>query len=91
MNSLTDMAFERFYYGRKNFVNGTTEFHSMIASQVVGSTEILEIGSGPTNCTSDFLGTLGNLVGLDVSDEVKQNRALRRAFVYDGGILPFKA
>jgi SAM-dependent methyltransferase len=88
MASLNERAFNRFYYGRKDFTDGTSEFHSMIAGQAATSGEILEIGCGPSNVTSDFLATLGNLTGLDVSEEVNQNRALSRALMFDGGRFP---
>ena len=45
--------------------------------------------AGPTNPTSSFLASLGNLTGLDVSEEVKQNCYLQDARVYDGGAFPF--
>ena len=61
----------------------------MITRHVPERLAILEIGAGPTNPTSSFLASLGNLTGLDVSEEVKQNCYLQDALVYDGGIFPF--
>ena len=83
--------FDRYYYSRPGFVDGTREFHSMIAEAIKPGASILEIGAGPTNPTSDFLASHGRVTGVDVSEEVHQNRALGASHVYDGSHLPFPA
>lgn len=80
---------DRFYRGRKGWIDGTTEFHELCASRIrVGST-ILEIGAGPTNSTSAFLARLGDNHGLDVDPVVRTNTALRSATVLAGTAYPF--
>jgi SAM-dependent methyltransferase len=81
---------DRYYYSRSDFTDGTTEFHALCSNCIRQNCEILEIGAGPTNRTSFHLATLGRVTGVDVSDSVLQNTALRKAFVYDGQRLPFE-
>jgi len=50
---------------------------------------ILEVGAGPTNATSAFLSTLGELHGVDVGDEVRSNACLKTASVIEGDRFPF--
>jgi hypothetical protein len=70
---MTDSLFDRYYFFDPQFVNGTARFFDLITRHVPERLAILEIGAGPTNPTSSFLASLGNLTGLDVSEEVKQN------------------
>ncbi len=85
----TDSLFDKYYYSRTGFISGTTEFHRLCASYVPLGGRVLEIGSGPGNATSEFLASLGRLVGVDISDEVLRNPFLTEARVYDGRRLPF--
>jgi SAM-dependent methyltransferase len=77
------------FYGRADWVDGTTEFHSICKSQIRTPAIILEIGAGPSNSTSRFLATLGEVHGLDPSPEVESNDALSSASVLDGDRYPF--
>jgi SAM-dependent methyltransferase len=81
--------FDRFYYSRPEHVDGTAEFHELIRQSVGTEPRVLEVGAGPSNATSTFLGTLGSVTGVDVSDEVHGNTALTAATTYDGNRLPF--
>ena len=54
-----------------------------------GTKRLLEVGAGPSNRTSDFLASLAPLVGVDVSTEALNNRALTACFLFDGENLPF--
>jgi SAM-dependent methyltransferase len=85
----TDRLFERYYYSNPGFLNGTSEFHDLIASFARRDCRILEIGAGPSNKTSRFLASLGPLTGVDPSDEVLGNDALVQAKVSTGSTLPF--
>jgi|SRR5579885_3040423 SAM-dependent methyltransferase len=85
----SERLFERFYYAKPAFLNGTSEFHELIARFAGAHARILEIGAGPSNQTSRFLASLGPLTGIDVSDEVFQNDALANAQVFDGSLLGF--
>jgi ubiquinone/menaquinone biosynthesis C-methylase UbiE len=80
---------ERFYLNRNGWVDGTTEFHRLCAGIIKKGTKILEIGAGPTNRTSDFLATLGELHAVDIDAEVKNNRAAVTAHVIKGERYPF--
>lgn len=78
---------DRYYYSHPAFLDGTTEFHQLIARHYPGG-EILEIGCGPENPTTQFLGSLGRVTGADVTDEAADNRALSRYVQFDGERLP---
>lgn len=86
----TDRLFTKYYYSRPAFVDGTAEFHHFCCRFIRAGTSILEIGSGPGNKTSEFLASLGSIVGVDVSSEIHANRWLTGARVYDGRRLPFE-
>lgn len=78
---------KRFYDAESGFVDGTTEYHQLVAQVARG--KILEIGSGPTNPSTRFLATLGEVTGLDVDPDVRGNADLARAEVFDGTRFPF--
>ncbi len=63
----------RFYQSQPGWKNGTTEFHDLCREHAPPHARIVEIGAGPTNPTSAFLASLGELYGVDVSDEVTGN------------------
>jgi SAM-dependent methyltransferase len=85
----TDHLFDRYYYSHPEFVDGTTQFHQLLAAQIKPGSVILEIGSGPTNQTTNYLATLGRVIGADISGEVEANSALSEAHTFDGVHLPF--
>ena len=85
----TEHLFRRYYLDRPSFVDGTAEFHAICANHTPRGGRILEIGAGPSNATSDYLSTLGPVVGADVTDEVSTNRALKEWRLFDGETLPF--
>jgi SAM-dependent methyltransferase len=77
---------DRFYRGRKNWVDGTTQFHELIRKHLPGDKHVLELGPGPHNQTSNFLSnTFASVDGLDVDEEASHNPALRRAHIYNAG------
>ncbi|HEY8038208.1 MAG TPA: methyltransferase domain-containing protein [Polyangiaceae bacterium] len=79
----------RFYGSRPGWTDGTTEFHELCRARAGRGGKILEVGAGPTNATSAFLATLGELHGLDVSDEVHGNADLTSSGVIEGDRYPF--
>lgn len=85
----TKRLFDRYYFSRPEFVNGTVAFHEMCRAAIPGRQPILEIGAGPQNATTAFLAGLGPVVGLDVSAEITSNPNLKEAKVYDGVEMPF--
>ncbi len=72
---------ERFYPTVSGYLDGMTEFHRLCATVIPADSNILEIGSGPSNPTSRFLTSRGKLTGVDVDPAVHTNDALDTAFV----------
>lgn len=85
----TDSLFDRYYYVRPDFVDGTSLFHRLCREAMPARGRILEVGAGPSNPTTRFLAKNWSVTGVDVSDEIRANDALAEAHVYDGGTLPF--
>jgi SAM-dependent methyltransferase len=85
----TSALFKKYYFDRPGYLGGTTMFQEMCAAWLADASDILEIGSGPSNPMSDFIAGLGRTTGVDVSDELLGNRALSDAHVFDGVRLPF--
>ncbi len=82
---------DRFYRKRKNWVNGTQQFHDLIRKHLSHEKQVLELGPGPQNKTSAFLcSTFASLDGLDVDEEAKKNPHLRYVHIYGGGDWPIK-
>ena len=82
---------QRFYLSRPRWRGGTEEFWELIRSHVPPQSEVLELGCGPANPTSQFLSESFVCVdGLDVDDTCRRNRHLRCAYVYDGGCFPIQ-
>lgn len=79
----------RFYNPEAGWVDGTTEFHSLIRRVCGPNERILEIGSGPTNQTSAFLASVGEVHGIDPDPAVRTNQALTSATVLNGDVYPF--
>src|ERR1017187_884678 len=77
------------YYSKPGFQHGTALFHALVAQFVPHGARILEIGAGPSNSTTAFLASRGTVVGLDVSPEIRGNRYLDEAGVFDGVTFPF--
>ena len=79
----------KYYYSRPNFQDGTALFHALVAQFVPPGKRVLEIGAGPSNGTTAFLASRSTVVGLDVSPEIRENRYLEEARVFDGVTFPF--
>lgn len=80
--------YERIFFNRaKGWIDGTEEFHRLCRTTCCG--RILEIGAGPSNATSRFLSTLGELHGLDPDPAVTTNDALFSASLLEGNRFPF--
>ena len=80
---------QRFYSPARGWVDGTTEFHLLCRSTTPRGSKILEIGTGGTNPTSNFLASLGVVYGLDPDPEVRHNTALTEAQVLDSPTFPY--
>lgn len=84
-----EALYARYYYSVPGFVDGTKAFHALCARFIAQGVSVLEIGAGKTNATSEFLASRGAVVGVDISDDVFENRWLTEAHVYNGRDLPF--
>jgi SAM-dependent methyltransferase len=85
----TDELFNKYYFSRPEFVDGTTEFHDLLGAHIKSGSSVLEIGAGPQNQTTNYLATLGPVAGAGISREVYDNVALTEAHIFDGLDLPF--
>jgi SAM-dependent methyltransferase len=80
--------YEKILFSREEgWIDGTEEFHRLCRTTCFGS--ILEIGPGPSNTTSRFLATLGELHGLDPDPVATTNDALLSASLLEGNRFPF--
>ncbi len=79
----------KYYAQRPGWTDGTTDFHDLCSAVIVPGGDILEIGSGPSNPTSEFLKTLGRLQGIDVDPDIITNDALEQAHVLESDAYPF--
>jgi SAM-dependent methyltransferase len=79
----------RFYNRDQGWLDGTTEFHQLCAAHIPPGSRILEIGAGPSNPTSEFLATLGELHGIDPDPAVADNKSLRTAQTLTADRYPF--
>jgi ubiquinone/menaquinone biosynthesis C-methylase UbiE len=80
---------QRFYQSQPGWKDGTTLFHEICHAHARLGGEILEVGAGPTNATSAFLSSLGNLHGIDVSEEVHGNVHLKSSALIEGSRYPY--
>ena len=82
----------KYYLSKPNWVDGTKEFLNILNEYIIpDKTRLLEIGSGPTNNTSDFLASkVARLDGLDIDERINSNAALQQAVIYDGGEFPIE-
>ena len=83
-----DDLFWKYYYSTPGFVNGTEQFHGVVAEHVPPGATIVEVGAGPTNRTTRFLSSIGKVAGVDISNELQTNEWLSEAHVYDGNVMP---
>jgi SAM-dependent methyltransferase len=84
---MTQALFDR-YYPSARFEGGTIPFHRLCREQIPHGSEILEIGSGPSNQSSEALSAIGSVTGLDIDPDVKNNKWLFKALVFDGREMP---
>src|SRR6187549_2014898 len=80
---------EKYYSSLPGWTDGTTDFHELCRSFIPAGADILEIGSGPPNPTSEFLASIGRVQGVDVDPDISLNTALESAHVLTGEAYPF--
>jgi SAM-dependent methyltransferase len=76
------------YYPKDRFEGGTIPFFRLCLAEISPGASILEIGAGPTNEFSELLSRTGTLTGIDVDPDVRENRWLSEAIVFDGQKMP---
>lgn len=86
---LVERLESRLYSARRDWVEGTLHFHRLCAGVIGRGAKILEIGAGPSNRTSRFLATLGEVYGLDPDPDVLENDALAGAKLLESERYPF--
>lgn len=86
---MTQALFDR-YYPKPRYEGGTLPFFRLRQNYIAPGAEILEIGAGPSNPSSEMLSGIGTVTGLDIDPDVKNNRWLSKAYVFDGGLMPFE-
>ncbi len=80
---------DRFYRSRSGWIDGTIEFHNLCRDVIKPGSAILEIGAGPSNPTTAFLATLGEVRGIDLDSDVRANEFLVGADVLQGETYPY--
>lgn len=80
---------EKYYSASSGWTDGTTDFHQLCSEAIPHGSEILEIGSGPPNPTSEFLAAIGTVRGVDIDPDISLNDALTSAHVIEGDVYPF--
>jgi SAM-dependent methyltransferase len=85
----TAVLFEKYYFSHPAFTTGVSRFHELLSREIPEGSEVLEIGAGPSNPTSEFLATRFRTRGVDLSEEVLQNEFISDCRVYDGHTLPY--
>ena len=85
----TDALFERYYFSRPEFTTGVRSFHELVRREIPRGSRVLEIGAGASNPTTECLAENFHTEGVDVSDEVLDNKFLQHAVLSDGQVLPF--
>jgi SAM-dependent methyltransferase len=81
---------DRFYGFDQGWIDGTTEFHALCKATIPRGGKILEIGAGPSNATSRYLATLGEVHGLDPDPDASRNDALTSALLLTSDGFPFQ-
>ncbi|MAI81117.1 MAG: hypothetical protein CL917_19405 [Deltaproteobacteria bacterium] len=79
---------KRFYASRPGWIHGTQQFHNLCSESIKPNSQILEVGAGLNNGTSQFLAERGRLDGVDIDPDVHQNDALENAWTIQGDDYP---
>lgn len=82
--SWQEKLLDKYYRSRPGWQDGTSEFFDFVKSHLPSSSEVLELGCGPSNDVSRFLAeNFATLDGLDIDEDCRNNTALRNAYVYN--------
>jgi len=86
---MTQNLFEKYYYSKPGYTGGTKPFHDICSSKIRHGSDILEIGAGSSNPTTETLSRIGPVTGIDVDSEVLKNSNCTSTKVFDGLRFPF--
>jgi SAM-dependent methyltransferase len=82
--------FDKYYRQLPGWQDLQIQWHELIRENVSRNARVLEVGPGLSNDTSEYLSDIsGCLIGLDIDPDVKRNRWLDEACIYDGNNFPF--
>lgn len=87
--TINQALFDR-YYPKSRYEGGTLPFFRLCRENIPARSHILEIGAGPTNECTRTLSSIGSVTGIDIDPDVKNNKFLSDAAVFDGRKMPFK-
>jgi len=86
----TEKYISKYYRSLPNWIDGTSQFHNLCREYITNNSNVLEIGAGPSNPTSNFLSRISkNVIGLDIENSVKNNEYINESYIYDGNKFPF--
>ena len=78
------------YYPKSHFEGGTVPFFRLCRENISPQSRILEIGAGPSNECSRTLSGIGQVTGIDIDPDVRNNVFLSEAVVFEGRKMPFE-
>ena len=85
----SDRWFDRHYFQRPGWINGTVQFHRVCAGHIPAGQPILEVGPGPATSTTEFLASMGPTHGIDIDPEAGANPFLQSFHWLRGPSYPF--
>jgi len=88
-----DRTWAKYYSARPDWTDVADQFRELVKrfsmpANPKTSVKILEVGAGSTNETTSFLASLGEVTGLDITSDVKNNKYCEDSIVYDGIHIP---
>jgi SAM-dependent methyltransferase len=84
-----EVYLRRYYSAKGGWVDGTTEFFSLIADSIQAGSRIMDVGAGPTNRVTHFLAGIGRVTAVDRDPAVTRNSDAHEAFVISSDQYPF--
>ena len=80
----------KFFYGDNPKFDGDTTWFKFLSTRFDASSKVLDVGCGRRSGTDLFLHPrVAKLTGIDLIDDVLQNKQLHEAKVFDGVTFPF--
>lgn len=89
--SWREILLGRCYYGRRNWVDGTTMFSRLIEERLGKHSIVLDLGAGKGKAGYSFRDRASFVVGIDTDPNIKANRLISARIQADIGALPFQS